>query len=121
MSRVPDRRHGRSESCGHQARYRHVHGWGAGDTGWESGTSTLTNASSATIDIGRHLSVSHKSNGKWLYYHDTYNSARPLSAAAPAEEKKLMRASLDVARPRDVCRSLAQHPFTTICAVHSCD
>jgi hypothetical protein len=34
------------------------------------------------------LSVSHKSNGKWLYYRDTYNSDRPLPAAAPPAEKK---------------------------------
>jgi uncharacterized protein (TIGR02246 family) len=60
----------------------------AGDTGWESGTYTATNASGATVDSGNYLSVSHKSNGKWLYYRDMYTSDRPLPAAAPAEEKK---------------------------------
>jgi uncharacterized protein (TIGR02246 family) len=50
----------------------------AGDTGWESGTYTVTNASGAAVDSGSYLSVSRKSNGKWLYYRDTYNSDRPL-------------------------------------------
>jgi uncharacterized protein (TIGR02246 family) len=59
----------------------------AGDTGWESGTYTVTNASGAAVDSGSYLSVSHKSNGKWLYYRDTYNSDRPLPTAAPAEKK----------------------------------
>jgi uncharacterized protein (TIGR02246 family) len=60
----------------------------AGDTGWESGTYTVTHASGTTVDSGSYLSVSHKSNGKWLYYRDTYNSDRPLPAAAPLAEKK---------------------------------
>jgi uncharacterized protein (TIGR02246 family) len=60
----------------------------AGDTGWESGTYTVTDASGATVDSGSYLSVSHKSNGKWLYHRDTYNSDRPLPAPAPAAEKK---------------------------------
>src|SRR5687767_14925301 len=59
----------------------------AGDTGWESGTYTATNAAGTTVDGGSYLSVSHKSNGKWLYYRDTYNSDQPLPAAAPAEKK----------------------------------
>ena len=58
-----------------------------GDTGWESGTYTATNAAGTTVDSGSYLSVSHKSNGKWLYYRDTYNSDRPLPAASPAEKK----------------------------------
>jgi uncharacterized protein (TIGR02246 family) len=60
----------------------------AGDTGWESGTFTVTNASGATVDSGSYLSVSRKSNGKWLYYRDTYNSDRPLPAPAPAAPEK---------------------------------
>jgi uncharacterized protein (TIGR02246 family) len=59
----------------------------AGDTGWESGSYTITNVSGATLDSGSYLSVSHKSNGKWLYYRDTYNSDRPLPAPAPAGKK----------------------------------
>jgi ketosteroid isomerase-like protein len=64
----------------------------AGDTGWESGTYTVRNASGAAVDSGSYLSVSHKVNGKWLYYRDTYNSDRPL-APAPAAAKKAPAAS----------------------------
>ena len=60
----------------------------SGDTGWESGTYTITDASGATVDSGSFLSVSHKSNGKWLYYRDTYNSDRPLPQASTEAEKK---------------------------------
>ena len=56
----------------------------AGDTGWESGSYTVRDAAGATVDSGSYLSVSHKSNGKWLYHRDTYNSDRPQPAAAPA-------------------------------------
>ena len=56
----------------------------AGDTGWESGSYTITDASGATVDSGSYLSVSRKSNGKWLYVRDTYNSDRPLPAPATA-------------------------------------
>jgi ketosteroid isomerase-like protein len=60
----------------------------AGDTGWESGSYTATDASGAVVDSGSYLSVSHKSNGKWLYIRDTYNSDRPLPAAPAAADKK---------------------------------
>jgi uncharacterized protein (TIGR02246 family) len=56
----------------------------AGDTGWESGTYTATDASGVIVDSGSYLSVSHKSNGKWLYHRDTYNSDRPVPAPVPA-------------------------------------
>jgi ketosteroid isomerase-like protein len=63
-----------------------------GDTGWESGSYTIADASGATVDSGSYLSVSRKSNGKWLYVRDTYNSDRPLpapaAAPAPASSKK---------------------------------
>jgi len=60
-----------------------------GDTGWESGSYTVTDASGATVDSGSYLSVSRKVNGKWLYVRDIYNSDRPLPAPAPvAPEKK---------------------------------
>jgi len=55
----------------------------AGNTGWESGSYTIANASGATVDSGSYLSVSRKLNGKWLYVRDTYNSDRPLPAPAP--------------------------------------
>jgi uncharacterized protein (TIGR02246 family) len=60
----------------------------SGDTGWESGTYTATDATGAVVDSGSYLSVSRKSNGKWLYIRDTYNSDRPLPAPASAAEKK---------------------------------
>ena len=60
----------------------------AGDTGWESGSYRATDASGATVDSGSYLSVSRKSNGKWLYVRDTYNSDRPLPAPAPAPDAK---------------------------------
>src|SRR5512145_1274800 len=52
----------------------------AGDTGWESGSYTIVDASGTTVDGGSYLAVSRKSNGKWLLIRDTYNSDRPLPA-----------------------------------------
>ena len=60
----------------------------AGETGWESGSYTITDAAGATVDSGSYLSVARKLNGKWLYIRDTYNSDRPLPAPVPAAEKK---------------------------------
>ena len=60
----------------------------SGDTGWESGSYTVADASGATVDSGSYMSVSRKSNGKWLYVRDTYNSDRPLPAPPAAPEKK---------------------------------
>lgn len=59
----------------------------SGDTGWESGSYTVTDASGATVDSGSYLSVSHKLNGKWLYHRDTWNSDRAVPAPAPAPAK----------------------------------
>ena len=59
-----------------------------GDTGWESGSYTIADASGATVDSGSYLSVSRKVNGKWLFVRDTYNSDRPLPAPAPAAAAK---------------------------------
>jgi uncharacterized protein (TIGR02246 family) len=55
----------------------------AGDTGWDSGSYTITDASGAVVDGGSYLSVSRKSDGKWLMIRDTYNSDRLLPAPAP--------------------------------------
>jgi uncharacterized protein (TIGR02246 family) len=64
----------------------------SGDMGWESGSYTIAAASGGTVDSGSYLSVSRKSNGKWLYVRDTYNSDRPLPppapVPAPAKNKK---------------------------------
>jgi uncharacterized protein (TIGR02246 family) len=61
----------------------------SGDTGWESGSYTVTDASGKVIDSGSYLSVSKKVDGKWMLYRDTYNSDRPLPAppAPPADKK----------------------------------
>jgi uncharacterized protein (TIGR02246 family) len=58
------------------------------DMGWESGSYTIADASGATVDSGSYLSVSRKSNGRWLYIRDMYNSDRPLPAPAPAAAQK---------------------------------
>ena len=60
-----------------------------GDTGWEAGSYTATDAKGATVDGGSYMSVSRKVNGQWLYVRDIYNSDRPLPApaAAPAAPK----------------------------------
>jgi uncharacterized protein (TIGR02246 family) len=60
----------------------------AGDTGWESGSYTIADASGTIVDSGSYLSVSRKSNGRWLYVRDTYNSDRPLPPPAPAAAQK---------------------------------
>jgi uncharacterized protein (TIGR02246 family) len=63
----------------------------SGDTGWESGSYTVTDASGKVVDSGSYLSVSKKVNGKWLLYRDTYNSDQPLPTPpppAPAADKK---------------------------------
>jgi uncharacterized protein (TIGR02246 family) len=59
-----------------------------GDTGWESGSYTIVDASGATVDSGSYLSVSRKSNGTWQLFRDTYNSDRPLPAPPPAAAQK---------------------------------
>jgi len=66
----------------------------SGDTGWESGSYTVTDSSGKVIDGGSYLSVSKKVNGTWLLYRDTYNSDQPLpappapaTAPAPADKK----------------------------------
>jgi uncharacterized protein (TIGR02246 family) len=59
-----------------------------GDTGWESGSYTTTDATGATVDSGSYMSVSRKVGGKWLYFRDIYNSDRPLPAPASAAAAK---------------------------------
>jgi uncharacterized protein (TIGR02246 family) len=59
-----------------------------GDTGWESGYYTVSDASGATVDSGSYMSVARKANGQWHLIRDTYNSDRPLPAPAPAAADK---------------------------------
>ncbi len=53
----------------------------AGDLGWASGTYSATDASGATVDTGKFLTVYRRANGEWLIIRDTWNSD---AAAAPA-------------------------------------
>jgi uncharacterized protein (TIGR02246 family) len=59
----------------------------SGDLGWQNGTFTVTDASGATVDAGKFLSVFRKQDGKWLLIRDTWNSDRaPAPAPAPGTE-----------------------------------
>jgi ketosteroid isomerase-like protein len=60
-----------------------------GDTGWLSGTFTVTDGSGATVDTGKFLSVSSRIGGEWLMVRDTWNSdgtAAPATPEAVVEE-----------------------------------
>ncbi len=59
----------------------------SGNTGWESGTYKVT-LKGAVVDTGKFLSVSRKSDGKWLYIRDTWNSDAPAAPAASSPVKK---------------------------------
>ena len=37
----------------------------------------MVDASGTVVDSGSYLSVHHKSNGRWLYIRDTWNSDKP--------------------------------------------
>ena len=56
----------------------------SGDIAYQNGTFTVTDASGATIDAGKYLSVFQKKDGEWHLIRDTWNSDNP--PAAPAEE-----------------------------------
>ena len=61
----------------------------SGDLAYEAGTISVTDASGATVDAGKFLSVFQKKDGKWLLIRDTWNSdnaAAPAPAAEPASE-----------------------------------
>jgi len=54
----------------------------AGDTGWESGTYTVT-LNGSVVETGKFLSVSQKKDGTWRYIRDTWNAdGAPAPAAA---------------------------------------
>lgn len=61
----------------------------AGDVAWQNGTFTVTDASGATVDTGKYLSVLRKKDGKWSLIRDTWNSDMPppAPAAEPAAEE----------------------------------
>lgn len=54
----------------------------AGDTGWESGTYSVT-VGDKVVETGKFLSVSRKHDGKWHYLRDTWNSDTAPAAATP--------------------------------------
>jgi len=61
----------------------------SGDLAYEAGTFSVTDASGATVDAGKFLSVFQKKDGKWLLIRDTWNSDNapaPAPAAEPASE-----------------------------------
>ncbi len=49
----------------------------SGDLAWMSGTYAITDASGATVDVGKYLSVHRKTNGTWEYVRDIWNSDNP--------------------------------------------
>jgi uncharacterized protein (TIGR02246 family) len=57
----------------------------SGDTAWQEGTFKVNDASGATVDAGKYLSVLQKRNGEWRLLRDIYNSdgAAPPTAAGP--------------------------------------
>jgi uncharacterized protein (TIGR02246 family) len=64
----------------------------AGDMGWVTGTYSVTDASGATVDKGKYVTIYRRANGKWPIIRDTWNSDMPPAAAsAPAPRKAASR------------------------------
>ncbi len=58
-----------------------------GDHGWVSGSYSATDASGATVDNGKYLSLYQRANGEWLIIRDIWNSdAGPAPAAVPVAD-----------------------------------
>jgi uncharacterized protein (TIGR02246 family) len=57
----------------------------SGNIAWQEGAFRVTDASGATVDAGKYLSVLEKRDGKWRLLRDTFNSdgAVPTAAAGP--------------------------------------
>jgi uncharacterized protein (TIGR02246 family) len=55
-----------------------------GDMAWITGTFSVTDASGATVDKGKYVTIYRRANGKWPIIRDTWNSDMP-PAAAPGE------------------------------------
>jgi len=58
----------------------------AGNTAWQEGTFRVTDASGATVDAGKYLSVLEKRDGKWRLLRDIYHSDGPVPTAAPGPD-----------------------------------
>ena len=59
----------------------------AGDLGWVSGTYTMVDASGATVEAGKYLSLHRRGTGDWLYSRDIWNADAPPAPAAPEPAK----------------------------------
>jgi len=55
----------------------------SGDMGWLSGIYVVTDASGATLDTGKYLSVYRRENGDWQLIRDTWNTDMAPAAPAP--------------------------------------
>ncbi len=60
----------------------------SGDIGWLSGIYSVTDASGATVDKGKYLSVYRRINGDWQLIRDTWNSDAAPAPAAPEAPKE---------------------------------
>jgi ketosteroid isomerase-like protein len=63
----------------------------SGDMAWIQGTYNVTDTKGTAVEVGKFLSVHRKTNGKWLYIRDTWNSDAPPPPApppGPAPKKK---------------------------------
>jgi uncharacterized protein (TIGR02246 family) len=57
----------------------------AGDMAWITGTFSVTDASGATVDKGKYVTIYRRADGKWPIIRDTWNSDMPpATASAPA-------------------------------------
>ncbi|MEX0733770.1 MAG: SgcJ/EcaC family oxidoreductase [Steroidobacteraceae bacterium] len=61
----------------------------SGDLAWQNGTFKVSDASGATVDTGKYLSLLQKQDGKWMLIRDVWNldsaPEAPPAAAAAAE------------------------------------
>ena len=53
----------------------------AGDMAWKTGTFSVTDASGATVDKGKYVTIDRRVDGKWLIIRDTWNSDTPPAAS----------------------------------------
>lgn len=57
----------------------------SGDLGWATGTFSVVDASGATVDKGKYVTLYRRgADAKWPIIRDTWNSDMPPPAAAPA-------------------------------------
>jgi uncharacterized protein (TIGR02246 family) len=58
----------------------------SGNTAWQEGVFRITDASGATVDAGKYLSVLEKRDGTWRLLRDIYNSDGAVPTAAPGPD-----------------------------------